>query len=96
MRPIEGKAIVALILGLFSLVGASYWGIPGIVLGTIAVFLGLRARRRIKESAGILGGGGIALAGSIAGACGIIVGLVWGVFLLALFMAMGGGGGGKG
>ncbi len=73
-----------------------FYGIPGIVLGSVAVVLGLRARRRIKDSAGLLGGGGIALASWIAGACGIVVGLLWGAFLLALFMAMTGGGGGKG
>ena len=97
MRPIEGKAIAALILGLFSPVAALYYGLPGIVLGAIAVVLGMRARRRVRESGGVLGGGGIALAGWIAGVCGIVVGLLWGLFLFALFMAMGaGGGGGKG
>jgi hypothetical protein len=98
LRPIEGTTIAALVLGLFSPFAAQYYGIPGIVLGSIAVFLGLRARRRIKESAGVLGGGGIAMAGWIAGVCGIVAGLVWGLFLLALYMAMvgGGGGGGKG
>ena len=77
--------------------GALYYGLPGVVLGTIAVILGVRARRRVKESGGLLGGGGIALAGLIVGICGIVAGLAWGLFLLALFMAMtGGGGGGKG
>jgi len=96
VRPIEGKAIAALVLGLFSPVGALYYGVPGIVLGSLAVLLGLQARRRIKESAGVLGGGGIAMAGWIAGVCGIVAGLLWAAFLLALFMAMGGGAGGGG
>ena len=77
--------------------GALYYGLPGVVLGASAVILGVRARRRVKESGGLLGGGGIALAGLIAGICGIVAGLVWGLFLLALFMAMtGSGSGGKG
>ena len=97
MRPIEGKAIVALILGVLApLTAMLLYGIPGLVLGSVAVVLGLRARRRIKDSAGMLGGGGIALAGWIAGVFGIVVGLLWGAFLLMLYMAMGAGGGGKG
>jgi hypothetical protein len=95
---VEGIAIAALVLGLFSPVAAMFYGLPGVLAGSLAVFFGLRARKRIKQSNGFLGGGGIALAGWIAGGIGIVAGLVWAVFLFALYMAMvgGGAGGGKG
>src|SRR2546425_9901827 len=95
-RPIEGIAIASLVLGILSPIGASFYGLPGVLLGSAAVFLGLRARGRIKKSGGVLGGGGIALVGWILGICGIVVGVLWGLFLFALFMAMGSGADGAG
>ena len=95
-RPTDGKAIAALVTGLLAPFAAMFYGIPGIVLGSVAVFLGLRARGRIKRSGDALGGGGIALAGWIVGLCGILVGLLWFLFLLSLYMAMVSGGRGAG
>ena len=96
-KPVEGRAIAALIVGLMAPLGALlFFGISGVIMGAIAVFLGLTARSRIKKSGGALGGGGMALAGWICGAVGIVVGLLWGFYLFALFMAMSSGGGGKG
>ena len=86
-------AIAALVVGLISLFAAMFDGVPGVIFGSVAVFLGLRARSRIKRSAGMLQGGGLALAGWIAGLCGIVLGLVFAVLLLGLFMAMQSGGG---
>ena len=88
VRPTESIAIAALVVGLVAPIGALFYGIPGVILGSIAVFLGLRARRRIKRSGGALAGGGMALAGWIVGLVGIVIGLVWFVFLFGLFMAM--------
>ena len=94
VRPTEGIAIAALVLGLLAPFGALFYGLPGVILGSIAVFLGLRARGRIKRSGGALGGSGMALAGWIVGLLGIVVGLLWFVFLFSLYMAMQAGGDG--
>ena len=67
---------------------AMFYGIPGVIAGSVAVFLGLTARSRIKRSGGALGGGGIALAGWIVGLFGIVIGLLWFLFLFSLYMAM--------
>jgi hypothetical protein len=91
-RPVEGRAIAALIVGILAPLGAFlFFGISGVLLGAVAVFLGLTARSRIKKSGGVLGGGGMALAGWIAGVVGIVVGLAWALYLFALLMAMGAG-----
>jgi hypothetical protein len=95
-KPIEGRAIAALVVGLFSPIAAAFYGFPGFAAGVAAVFLGLNARSRIKKSGGVLGGSGLALAGLLVGIVGIVVGLAWGLFLLALFMAMTGTSTGKG
>jgi hypothetical protein len=85
-------AIAALVVGLISPFAAMFDGVPGVILGSAAVILGLRARSRIKRSGGMLQGGGLALAGWIAGSCGIVLGLVFAVLLFGLFMAMQSGG----
>ena len=53
-----------------------FWGVTGIILGSVAVFLGLRARGRIKHAGGGVGGAGMALAGWIIGLCAIVLGVV--------------------
>jgi Domain of unknown function (DUF4190) len=94
-RPTDSRAIAALVCGLIAPFGALFYGLPGVVLGTVALVLGLGARRRIKRSGGALAGGGMALAGWIVGLIGIVMGLAWGLFLLALYLAMVSSGGGK-
>jgi hypothetical protein len=96
-RPTDSQAILALVLGVLSPIGALFYGLPGVVLGALAIFFGLRSRRRIKKAGGALAGGGMALAGWIVGAVGLVTGLLWFAFLFALFMAMiSGGSGAKG
>jgi len=60
-----GKAIGSLVCGIISLL------FFGIILGTIAVVLGIKARGEIAANPG-QSGGGMALAGIITGALGIV------------------------
>lgn len=88
-RQTDSLAIAALVVGLIAPLSAIlFLGIPGVVLGSVAVFLGLRSRSKIKRSGGALSGGGLALAGWILGACGILVGLMLAFFYFSLYMAM--------
>ena len=88
-------AIGALVVGLVGLLGALFSGVPGIVLGSVAVFLGLRSRGRIKRSGGELQGGGLALAGWILGLCAIALGLAYFLLILGFFFMSTQSGGGK-
>ena len=72
-RRTPGKAIAALVCGILSLL------IAGILLGAIAIGLGLVARKEIKQDPA-LGGDRMALAGVITGAIGAVV---WVVFVSA-------------
>ena len=81
-------AIAALVVGLTAVPGATVLGVPGVVLGIVAIILGLRARGRIKRSGGARGGGGFAVAGMIAGGCGAVLGALWAFYLTLLYLAM--------
>jgi Domain of unknown function (DUF4190) len=69
-RKKSGKAIAALVLGILSLVAPL-----GIVLGVIAIILGILARKEIQASIA-LDGDGMALAGIITGALGSVLFIV--------------------
>lgn len=56
----EGFAIASLVLGIMSVLGSCFTGLPAIIFGHIA-------RGRIERSGGTLGGSGMALGGLIMG-----------------------------
>jgi hypothetical protein len=76
-RKKSGKAIAALVLGILSLL------IAGIILGVVAVVLGVMARKEIAADPN-REGDGMALAGIITGAIGTVLAVV----LLALGTGM--------
>jgi hypothetical protein len=82
----DGRAIASLIAAIAGIVLGLPMGIPGMVLGTLAYFLGRSAVSRIDSSKGELGGRSIAVSGWVFGvvamAIGSVITLVWIVVLL--------------
>lgn len=70
----EKGASRALILGI-----VSFFCLP-IVFGPAAIHEGTKARKAIAQSGGMLTGDGLALAGVILGAIGLIVGSAWTIY----------------
>lgn len=87
-QALDSRAVVALLLAIFGLVLGLPLGIPGMVLGTVAYFMGKAAVRRIDSSAGALGGRTAAMfawvLGIVATAAGAVVSLIWLVVILVL------------
>ncbi|MFD9967606.1 DUF4190 domain-containing protein [Streptomyces sp. NPDC059013] len=69
--PANGMGITALVLGIIAVVGFCLYGL-GIVLGVLALIFGFIGRARARR--GEANNGGMALAGIILGAIGIVVG----------------------
>ena len=67
----NSKAIASLVTGVLSLFCC------GFVLGVVAIVLGLLARSEIEKSQGMQTGSGLALAGIITGALGILSGIAF-------------------
>ena len=85
-RGTDGKAAASLVFAILGLIFAIPLGLPGMIAGPIAYFLGKGARERIAASNGMLGGGSAANAGRILGvittAVGAVVTLAWIVIIL--------------
>jgi hypothetical protein len=90
-RPDAQGAMVSMILGIISLIltpigcCCGFVEIVPIVLGIVAVVMGIQARNRVNASGGTLGGGGKAQAGIITGIIAVILGVVFGVLYAVLY-----------
>jgi hypothetical protein len=82
----EGRVTASLIAAIAGIVLGLPMGIPGMVLGTLAYFLGKSAVSRIDSSQGALGGRSAAVAGWVLGVAAMAIGsavtLVWIVVVL--------------
>jgi uncharacterized protein YqgC (DUF456 family) len=82
----DGGSLVSLIAGIFGLLLGLALGIPGLILGPLAYFLGKASVKRIDASEGKLHGRSSAAAGWVIGviatALGAIVTLTWFVIWL--------------
>jgi hypothetical protein len=89
--PNDSGALVALIVGIASIVLNCLCGPAALVAGAVALFVGLSARRRIRASAGTAGGDGMALAGVITGGIGGGLGVLFTLFLIAYIILVAAG-----
>ena len=83
---LDNRSAIALAMAVLGLILRLPLGVPGLVFGPIAYFMGKSAVTRIDASAGALGGRNIGKAAWILGiaatAIGAVVSLVWLIFLL--------------
>ncbi|HEX7264784.1 MAG TPA: hypothetical protein VF383_11455 [Candidatus Dormibacteraeota bacterium] len=83
---IDNRAVIALALAITGLVLGVVLGLPGLICGPIAYFMGRSAATRIEASGGAVGGRNLALFGWIFGivatAVGAVVSLIWLVIYL--------------
>jgi hypothetical protein len=82
----DGRAAASLVTAIVGIVLGLPVGIPGMILGTLAYFLGRSAVSRIDTSQGTLGGRSVAVAGWVFGVVAMTIGsavtLAWIVVLL--------------
>ena len=87
-QPRNGFGIASLVLAIIALL--SVWSVfAGVILGLIAVIIGILGRGRVKR--GIANNGGVAIAGIVLGALAIIVGLAFIAIWTAVWKDVGGG-----
>lgn len=77
----SGMAVGALVCGIASFPMMLLCGIFGLPMPIVAVILGILGKREIASSGGTKTGDGMALAGIILGAIGIVLMILFGVFI---------------
>lgn len=76
-------AVGALVSGIISLAGCFICGgFLSIPLGTTGIVLGIKAKKRIDQSHGTLGGRGMATGGLVCGIIGVVLGVIGLIFLI--------------
>ncbi|WP_198533193.1 DUF4190 domain-containing protein, partial [Streptomyces sp. AcH 505] len=75
----DGMGTAALVLGIISVVGFCLVGVD-ILIGGLALTLGILGRARARK--GVASNGGVALAGMILGAVGVVFATVFLVFVI--------------
>ncbi|MFB6819629.1 DUF4190 domain-containing protein [Streptomyces sp. NPDC056347] len=81
--PANGMGIAAMVLGILAVCLFCVYGIPSLVLGTLALIFGILGRKRAQR--GEANNGGQALAGIILGSIGIVFGVAIISFFIWLF-----------
>lgn len=79
LQPTSGKAVASMVLGICSIVGCFFYGIPSLICGPLAIIFAILAKKQIARGEAGSSSAGMATAGLI---CGII-----GMALVALFIA---------
>ncbi len=77
----NGLAVAALVVGIISLLGLFCFGVPGLLLGTIAIVLGVLGIKKANTLPG-QPQKGLAIGGIVTGAIGMLVGLAFTALLV--------------
>lgn len=80
----DGKAIAALILGIFSFAPMVGW-----ICAILAIIFGAASMKKINASAGALAGKPMAVIGLVLGILGLVVGLIWTIVLIISILGAG-------
>ncbi|MFI2208148.1 DUF4190 domain-containing protein [Streptomyces sp. NPDC020141] len=87
----NGMGVAAMVLGILALCLVCLWGIPGLVLGLLALIFGVNGRKRVRM--GRADNDGMALSGIILGTIGMVLGaVILGLMIWAVTEDSGSGG----
>ncbi len=91
-QPASGYAITSLVLGIVSIMGCMFYGLPSIICGPLAIYFGITAKKQIARGERNTSSRGMAQAGIICGIIGTSLASIVLVFiLLAIFGVIAGG-----
>ena len=82
----SGRAVSSLLAGIAGIVFGLAAGLPGLVLGPLAYFLGRSAVRGIDASKGALGGRGVAVTGLVLGVVATVIGALVSLFWIVILL----------
>lgn len=84
----SGLAVASMVVGIVSVVGCMFYGLPSIVCGPVAIVLAQKAKNAIRDGRRSPSGSGFAQAGLITGIVGSVLGFL-GLALIVFAMIAG-------
>jgi len=91
----SGPAIAGMVLGIISVVGCIFYGVPSLICGPLAIYFSSVGKKQVREGSAARSSGGMATAGFVTGIVGTCIGvLVLAFFLLAILGVIAGSRGG--
>lgn len=83
--PTSGYAITSLVMGILSIVSCSFYGIPALVFGPLAIWFAAKARAQVMQGAASTSSLGLATAGKVTGIIGLCIA---GAIVILFFVLM--------
>ncbi len=71
LLPTSGKAVAAMVLGICSIVGCMFYGIPSLICGPLAIIFAIQAKKQISQGEAGSSSLGMATAGLVCGIIGL-------------------------
>ena len=82
----SGKAVASMVLGICSIVGCMFYGLPGLVCGILAIYFARGATRDVESGATDQSAMGMVSAGRICGIVGVSLSALAVVVMIAYFI----------
>ena len=79
----SGKAIASLVLGICSIVGCMFYGVPGVVCGILAIYFAKKVKQEVAAGVAPLSAMNMTNAGKICGIIGLSLSIVFGLLMIA-------------
>ena len=89
MLPTSGKAVASMVLGICSIVGCMFYGVPALVCGPLAIIFAKQANGQVRRGEAGESSRGMALAGLICGIIGLCLALLFGGFIIVMIILNG-------
>jgi ATP/ADP translocase len=78
-----------LVMGILSIIGCCFYGIPGIIFGIVAIVLGSKATKLYKAEPDRYEGYGNVQAGKIMGIIGIVLAVIFVIMIIVMISMFG-------
>lgn len=72
--PTSGAAVSSLVLGILAIISCTFYGVPGLIFGPLAMYFASRAKKQVLAGRASPSSLGLAGAGKVLGIIGIVIG----------------------
>ena len=84
--PTSGKAVASMVLGICSIIGCMFYGIPSLICGPLAIIFAILAKKQVARGEAGSSSAGMATAGLICGIVGVSLVALLIVFIVVMIV----------